>query len=255
MAKVRSPNYPALDLGAALKAVRKALDKDNRNKMSQEALGKHLGHDSLSGPALGKIGAMRAYGLIDGKGDQLRVTDDAVTALMAPPGSPEGVDSIRSLAARPKLFQDIQKEFTTLPSPENLKFWLIKRQFAPDAAEKAAKVYLSTMQLAEWGSLDYDPTSSQHQEILTEMRQEAVNSNKPSQQSAPPFIPKGAVLQEVFNLDEGPVTLTFPAKMSVASYEDLAAHLQIFMRKTKRRSDAVRQLNLESGDPDSNEVG
>ena len=38
MAKVRSPNYPQLDLGAALVAVRKAFDKDHRNKMSQGAL-------------------------------------------------------------------------------------------------------------------------------------------------------------------------------------------------------------------------
>ena len=67
--------------------------------------------------------------------------------------------------------------------------------------------------------------------------------------------PKAGALQEVFNLDEGPVTLTFPAKMSAASYEDLEAHLQIFLRKTKRRADALRQFNAESGDPDTNEIG
>jgi hypothetical protein len=258
MAKVRSPNYPALDLGNALKATRKALEKDNRNKMSQAALGKHLGHDSLSGPALGKIGAMRAYGLIEGKGDELRITDEAVTALMAPPGSPEGVDTIRNLAARPKLFQDIQKEFVTLPSPENLKFWLIKRQFAPDAAEKAAKVYLSTMSLAEWGSLDYDPDSSQHQEIIKEMRQEA-NLAKPPVVTPQPqknsggatiYAPPPGMSQESFLLDEGPVMLSFPAKMSAASYEDLAAHLEIFLRKAKRRANAAKFEAEQSGDPD-----
>jgi hypothetical protein len=237
MAKVRSPNYPALDLVGALNAVRKALDKDNRNKMSQAALGKHLGHDSLSGPALGKIGALRAYGLIDGKGDELRITDEAVTALMAPPGSPEGVDAIRRLAGRPNLFQDIQKEFATLPSAENLKFWLIKRQFAPDAAEKAAKCYLSTMQLAEWGSLDYDATSSEHQEILTHMRQDAIAPVVKPPSSPPPLQPKAGVLQEVFNLDEGPVTLTFPAKLSTASFHDLKDYFELFLRKAKRQAD------------------
>jgi hypothetical protein len=44
------------------------------------------------------------------------------------------------------------------------------------------------------------------------------------------------MLQEVFNLDEGPVTLTFPAALSVASYQDLEDHLKIFMRKAKRRA-------------------
>ncbi len=237
MAKVRSPNYPALDLAAALKAVRKALDKDNRNKMSQAALGKHLGHDSLSGPALGKIGALRAYGLIDGKGDELRITDDAVTALMAPPGSPEGVDTIRRLAAKPSLFQDIQKEFTTPPSAENLKFWLIKRQFAPEAAEKAANCYLSTMQLAEWGSLDYDPASSEHKEILTEMRRDTARDvlDRPISLISYPKA-KGPMLQEVINLAEGPVTLSFPGDLSPESYEELKASLELFLRRAQRRA-------------------
>lgn len=249
MAKVRSPNYPALDLAAALKAVRKALDKDNRNKMSQAALGKHLGHDSLSGPALGKIGALRAYGLIDGKGDELRITDDAVTALMAPPGSPEGVDTIRRLAVKPGLFQDIQKEFSTLPSAENLKFWLIKRQFAPEAAEKAANCYLSTMRLAECGSLDYDPSNSEQQETLTEMRRDTAREardllDRPISSISYPKA-KGPMLQEVFYLDEGPVTLSFPGDLSQESYVELKASLELFLLRAHRR--ALRQRQ-EEGD-------
>jgi hypothetical protein len=70
-----------------------------------------------------------------------------------------------------------------------------------------------------------------------------------------PVPAKHGLLQEVFNLDEGPVTLTFPAKTSVPSYEDSEAHLQIFLRKSKRRAEALREFIIESGDPDSNEVG
>jgi hypothetical protein len=46
-------------------------------------------------------------------------------------------------------------------------------------------------------------------------------------------------LQEVFNLEEGPVTLMYPATLSSESYQDLADHLAIFLLKAKRRSDAV----------------
>lgn len=156
MAKVRSPNYPMLDLGAALIAARKAFSKDNRNKMSKGALAKHLGHDSLSGPALGKIGSLRAYGLIEGNGDELKVTDDAVHAMMAPEGSAERSAAMLKMATQPKLFQEIRKDFPTLPSADNLKFWLVKRQFASDAAEKAAKTYLATMRLVDGGPQEYD---------------------------------------------------------------------------------------------------
>jgi hypothetical protein len=56
--------------------------------------------------------------------------------------------------------------------------------------------------------------------------------------------------QEIFNLDEGPVTLTYPAALSVASYQDLEDHLAIFLRKAKRRAEALRAEAAELNDPD-----
>jgi hypothetical protein len=44
------------------------------------------------------------------------------------------------------------------------------------------------------------------------------------------------MLQEVFNLDEGPVTLTVPATLSEESYADLADQLELFLRRAKRRA-------------------
>ena len=45
------------------------------------------------------------------------------------------------------------------------------------------------------------------------------------------------MLQEVFNLDEGPVTLTFPAGLSTASFHDLKDYLELFLRKAKRQTE------------------
>jgi hypothetical protein len=240
MAKIRSPNYPMLDLGAALVATRKAFEKDNRNKMSRAALAKHLGHDSLSGPALTKLGALRAYGLIDGKGDEIKITDDAVHALMAPDGSPERSAAMLKLATQPKLFQEIRKDFSTPPSADNLKFWLVKRQFASDAAEKATKTYLATMRLVEGGEQEYDYGEEQASEIekpMTPQAHKTVHHElRPSDltPASPVFgTPK---LTEVFNLDEGQVTLSVPATLSPESYQDMADRIEIFLRGLKRRA-------------------
>ena len=43
--------------------------------------------------------------------------------------------------------------------------------------------------------------------------------------------------EEIFTLDEGRVTINFPARMSGASREDLKAYLDIFYRKACRLSD------------------
>lgn len=160
MAKVRSPNYPGQDLAAALEMARTVFGKDNRNKVSRAAIAKHLGHESLSGPALAKLGLLRAYGLVDGSGDELRITDDAVTALMAPKGSPEQKSALLRLANEPNLFKEIAKEFAGKPSEDNLRFWLIKRQFSPEAASNAAKSYLGTLQLVGSENGSYNPAAN-----------------------------------------------------------------------------------------------
>jgi hypothetical protein len=230
MAKIRSPNYPMLDLGAALVATRKAFEKDNRNKMSRAALAKHLGHDSLSGPALTKLGALRAYGLIGGKGDEIKITDDAVHALMAPDGSAERSSAMLKLATQPKLFQEIRKDFPTRPSADNLKFWLVKRQFASDAAEKATNTYLATMRLVDGAPQAYDS-----EELTSEPEQ------KPMSQPASTLLDRPASsvkspIQEVFHLPEGTVTITFPKRLSMESYQDLEDQLSLILRRVKRQS-------------------
>jgi hypothetical protein len=54
--------------------------------------------------------------------------------------------------------------------------------------------------------------------------------------------------QEVFALDEGDVTLTFPAGLSVDSYNDLESYLMLFLKKAKRRAE-------KGGDPDKDKKG
>src|SRR4051812_29595560 len=111
MANPRSPNYPNHNLGQALELARKVYEKDGRNKISKETLAKHLGHDAVSGPALGKIGAMRAYGLIVGLGDAIQVSPDAIAALKAPETSLERRQALLRMAYNPGIFQEIRKQF------------------------------------------------------------------------------------------------------------------------------------------------
>ena len=242
MAKVRSPNYPALDLGAALEAVRPAWKAEHRNKMARSVLAKHLGYSSLNGRALGKIGAVRAYGLIDGSGDDLRISDDAITAL----ASPDKVniqyrEAMERLALKPSLFTDIKKQFPgTLPSDGNLSYWLVQNGFTQDAAGKAAKAFLATMRLVYDESPPYKLDESYELAEPEMMPEQPVPSHENKGGGlgfvrAAKGLTKSDVLQEVFNLHEGPVTLTVPATLSEESYEDLEAQFQLFLRRAKRR--------------------
>jgi hypothetical protein len=162
MAKTRSPNYPNYDLAGALRLAEKVWEKDKRNKVPRAALAAHLGHESLSGPALGKIGALRAYGLLEGGGEELNLSEHAITALKAPAGSDEQKAALATLALNPALFKAIKKAYpATLPSRENLTYWLIKEGFTDTAASIAAKSYLSTMALVEGLGAAYNSDNEQ----------------------------------------------------------------------------------------------
>lgn len=222
MAATRSPNYPALDLSAALEAIKPALRAEHRNKMSKEMLARHLGYTSLNGRALAKIGAVRAYGLIEGSGDEVRVSEDALHYLEAPPGAPDQAAVLMRCALRPAIFKEIATEFSTLPSEPNLRFWLIKRAYTPDAASKAAQSYLATMQLV--GSASNGEISASDPEPASEgnMNRAAVDSTHQV---------KAGVRQAIFALEEGDVSLTFPADLTSDGYSELKEYLDIFLRR------------------------
>lgn len=51
--------------------------------------------------------------------------------------------------------------------------------------------------------------------------------------------------QEVITLDEGDVTITFPADLSPDSFDDLKDHMDLFVKKMQRRA-AKAQENDEA---------
>jgi hypothetical protein len=61
------------------------------------------------------------------------------------------------------------------------------------------------------------------------------------------------MLEETFNLDEGPVTLTFPAALSEDSYSDLEAQFELFLRRAKRRALKARDEAANWGGPTERE--
>lgn len=240
MAKTRSPNYPALTLSAALEAVRPVYDAEHRNRMSREVLAKHLGYNSLNGRSLSKIGAVRAYGLVEGTGDEQRVSDDAVHALEAPTGSPERDKALAHCALRPSLFSEIRKAFPDKhPSEPNLRYWLIKNQYTPDAAGKAAATYLETMRLVSESAQPYNPQAPEEQEAVQPQQNQSPSKIQGAGGSALGMESHGdtaSVRRAVFPISEGDVTLIFPADLSPDGYDELGDYLEIFLRRAKRES-------------------
>jgi hypothetical protein len=179
---------------------------------------------------------VRAYGLIDGSADELRISDDAVVALNAPQGS-DRTAALARLAARPSLYQELRKDFPdTVPSLDNLKFTLIKRQFTPDAAEKAAKSYLATMSLVSGIPNSYNEPDEE-EETETEIEAPIVSPPPLKKESPAPSTPP----QQKAKIMDGERELTTGLLSKDASFRLLVSG-QIGVKEIER---LIKKLEID----------
>jgi hypothetical protein len=148
MARVRSPNYPALSLPEAIKLVTTVQAAEQHLAAPKEVVAKHLGYASYHGLAGRIVSAIEKYGLLEEvNGDKVKVSPLAMSILF--PASPEEKQkAINEAAFKPLLFAAIRDEWQgARPSDENLRVYLIRKKFGSDALDRVIEVYKETMDL------------------------------------------------------------------------------------------------------------
>lgn len=150
----RSPNFPSLTLGEAIDSIRLIYQREGRSKMPRLSAVKPLGYTSINGRSLGVLGALRAYGLLEGRGDDVKVSDDAITILNAPQDSDERRSALARAFESPNSFAILRAKGDA--SPDTLRWHLIKANFRDDAADKLLKVYLESRDLVNAAGAAYD---------------------------------------------------------------------------------------------------
>ena len=161
MARVRSPNYPAISLPDAIERVRKLHELQHQSPEEREVVAQHLGYSGLNGKSLKLLSALTKYGLMEKvDGGDLRVSDLAINILF-----PEGESrstGIKDAAFNPDLFAEIRDRWPDrLPTDESLRAYLIRRQFAKSAIDDVTRNYRETIELVTRESGDYDSPVTQ----------------------------------------------------------------------------------------------
>lgn len=161
MARVRSPNYPALSLPEAISAVGKIHAAEQHLAAPKEVVAKHLGYASFHGLAARIVSAVEKYGLLEEvNGDKVRVSPLAVSILF-PTAPEEKQKAINEAALKPSLFAAISEEWQgSRPSDENLRVYLVRKKFGADALDRVIEVYKTTMDLVTPSPEDYSPVNA-----------------------------------------------------------------------------------------------
>lgn len=216
------------------------------------------------------VAALKAFGLLeDVPGSDVRkvkLTDTALRIIRDPREiSPDRDALVQQAAMRPPLHRDILEKYGGMPpSDEALRaFLLMDRGLKDEVVPEVIREFTATMAFAKLADqVAIQDMGAESGPDQTEVFLDSPAPNRPDiapltglrlrdagtqpRPSAPTEMTQPGARQEIFVLDEGDVVLTFPENLSAASYEDLEAHLQLFLRKAKRRAMLVSSRSHKS---------
>lgn len=178
VSQVRSPNYPSLSLREAVDKVRSLHDEIGQHATTRDVVARGMGYRGLSGSSASAISAAKKYGLLEGRGEEIRVSDRAM-AIIAPHDEDERKAALRAAAMEPGLFRELTEKFPGgRINIELLKNHLIRNRFSPQAVPAALSAYQDTLEFIGGFSESYELSAPNRDH-------ETPSSDRPDQQMPP----------------------------------------------------------------------
>lgn len=160
MSRVRSPNYPAISLPAALERARLIHKGEGRNAVAREALAKVMGYGSLNGGSATILSALGKYGLIESVGDGEARISDITMRILFPDNPEEKRQAIEEAAFKPAIFAEIREKWPErAPSDEGLRSFLTRKSFTEDAVKQVIQFYRETIDMVPAKEMPQAPSA------------------------------------------------------------------------------------------------
>jgi hypothetical protein len=150
MAKARSPSYPSISLREAVEKIQRVYNQDYQNAIPRAIVAQHMGYQGINGKSLGILAAIAKYGLLEGRGNESRVSDLGVRIIAHPPGSTDRLLALLEAAGRPELFAELDARFAGgKGSDQGIRAYLLTQKFIPSGADLAIRAYRETKRFLE----------------------------------------------------------------------------------------------------------
>lgn len=165
MARIRSPNYPAISLREAIDRLHLLFSKAQNRPISREQAAESMGYEGLHGGSLGALSALLKYGLLDKENGQVRVTERGMS-IVAPHDEDERQEAVNQAAFDPPLFSELQERFLgTVPNDDKLRSYLLRKGFGSSALDRVVRSFRETMDLVTEDLEGYDSKSEQRRTL------------------------------------------------------------------------------------------
>jgi hypothetical protein len=235
--KDRSRNYPKMSLSDAVDMVKKLYSKAGKAKISPEVAVGALGYNGMNGAALGTLGTLTQYGLIDReRGKNVSVSPLAIR-LIHPLNPDQEIASKQESSLLPQVFRELYSTGFHKCDEELIANHLIQNGFTPEGARKAASVFKENVTIAKLDevSLNINIESGTEDKANDSAKND---SAKPSATPAPIDYSKGKKVLATYSVPLGSneATITFTGeKLSVEDFESLGDFVEYCKKQFERK--------------------
>lgn len=149
--RTRSPRFPSQNLQDSLRHIRMIYDGVHRSHIDAETAYRLMGFSGKTGTSAKALATLRQYGLIEGMGENTRVTDLAL-AILEPSSKAERAHAIHRASRTPDVFESVLERFNQrVPqADEPIRAYLIRELgFQKNASDELIRVMRETFQFAE----------------------------------------------------------------------------------------------------------
>lgn len=215
--KRRSPNYPGVDLEEAVRILADLYQGNQsargvgRGQFSSQDAAAAWSYSSVTGPVQVRLGALRQYGLLEGKkGDNPRISARGMTLILRDHGAREHREALRHAALDPTTFSELHQNMPGAAEDALRQFLIVERNFTNEGANRLIAVYQSSMVYARLDEFDH---------IAAQDGDDIIHEEPPEMQ--PPIVPtpQGSINIPVPLGPDRLGSVTLPASMTKADWQ------------------------------------
>ena len=160
MARMKSPNYPAIGLSQAIESARLLWDKEKRTPVTPDVAVKAMGYTSLNGATLTRLSALKKYGLLEADGKRVRISQLAMRILHTQDGSEDRQRAIDEAGFKPELFRELSASHADASDAALRSHLVVERGFSEAGAKNFIAAFRDTLALAKRANGEYSSDKS-----------------------------------------------------------------------------------------------